>query len=69
MLKKIRDGVVIQTSKINYLVIDEDPEEDEFPVVVNACFDSGDVIPLEWFATKFDAEKYLENFVAEINQR
>ena len=67
MLKIFRDDLAVETSKINYIVIDEDTD-DEFPVVVNACFDSGDVIPLEWFVTKLDAEKYIEKLVAEINQ-
>lgn len=67
MLKIFRDGLAVDTSKIWYILVEED-EGDEFPFAVCAYNIHEKYVVLEWFETQEKANSYVAEVVKEINR-
>ena len=64
MLKKFRDGLAVDITKINALEILEEDDTGEYAVI---AYVQNLQVTLEWFETQEDAEIYLDKLIDEIN--
>ena len=64
MLKKFRDDLAVDITKINALEVLEEDDTGEYTVI---AYVQNLQVTLEWFETQEDAEKYLDKLVDEIN--
>ena len=64
MLKKFRDDLAVDITKINALEVLEEDDTGEYTVI---AYVQNLQVTLEWFETQEDAEIYLDKLINEIN--